>query len=133
MSNSNKNGVLITLPVFEADDHGCTFGDLLGDPEARKALSLGLAILNSVEAQRCLEHSEDAHERPALSGVVKQIERVPAIRERLARRDVGSDRLKMALGTAVRLVMEGRGWRRTGRKTAVGVGEFFSRAERYER
>jgi hypothetical protein len=118
MSNIDRDFVPINLQVFETDDHGCTFGDILRDPDARKALSLGLAIINSAEAQRRL---------------VNQIERVPAVRERLARRNTDADRLKMALGTAVRIVMERRGWRRTGRKSAVGVGEFFSRAERYER
>lgn len=131
MSQIDKEAVPINLQVFEADDHGGTFGDILR--EARNELSAGLKVMNGAEAQRRMEYSELDHERPAIAGLIKELERVDLIRQCLAHRDTRADRLKMALGTAARIVMQGRGWRKTGRKTAVGVGEFFSKAERYER
>lgn len=118
------------LGVFEADKHGRTYQDVL--TECRKELAAGLSVMNSARAQLRMEDSELHHDRPAISGVVKELEEVPGIREVLKKGGTRADRLKMALGTAARLVMEGRGWKKLGKKTAVGVGEFFTRAERYE-
>lgn len=42
-------------------------------------------------------------------------------------------RFRQAAGAATRMVMEGNGWKKTGRKGSVGVGKHFNKAERYER
>jgi hypothetical protein len=76
---------------------------------------------------------------------------VPAIDQFLATlRSQQSKRLRQAIGVVVRMIMEQRGWRKTGRKGSLGVraaktGQpsalhnsgglafWFIRAERYER
>lgn len=120
----------MNLAVFEADGHGRTYGDVL--TAMRKELSAGLAVMNSAHAQLRMEDAERHFERPAITGVVLELEAIPAVRDILRKGDGRAERLKMALGAAARIVMEHRGWKKLGRKTAVGVGEFFKRAERYE-
>lgn len=97
-----------------------------------------------------MEESEIHHDRPPLSGVVRELESHPAISRSLA--DIHtqrSKRLRQAVGVVVRMIMQARGWRKTGRKGSLGVraaghhsapGQnigglafWFIRAERYER
>jgi hypothetical protein len=85
-----------------------------------------------------------------LAGVVRELEAEPAIDEFLSvvhtRR---STRLRQAIGVLVRIIMEQRGWQKTGKKGSLGVRAakatrtpshntgglafWFIRAERYER
>ncbi|MFO7695645.1 MAG: hypothetical protein R6X16_00620, partial [Anaerolineae bacterium] len=58
---------------------------------------------------------------PALAGVLKELEGESFVQNYFARRTPQeSRRVKQALGVLVRLHMEARGWRTTGRKGALG-------------
>jgi hypothetical protein len=97
-----------------------------------------------------MEESEIHHDRPPLSGVVRELESHPAIDRSLA--DIHthrSKRLRQAVGVVVRMIMQAKGWRKTGRKGSLGVRTYkngrapnhntgglafwFIRAERYRR
>jgi hypothetical protein len=101
-----------------------------------------------------MEESEVHHNRPPLAGVVRELESVKEVDRFLASQHPRrTKRLRQAVGVVVRMIMEGRGWRRTGKKGSLGVraareprtakpGSYhntgglafwFLRAERYER
>jgi hypothetical protein len=141
----------ITRQQFLEDRQGRTFTDVLNDPE--QPFDQMLDFFNSAYRQRRMEESEVHHNRPPLAGVVRELESVAAIDRFLAtmhpRR---TKRLRQAVGVVVRMIMELRGWQRTGKKGSLGVrasrGDhsarpgayhntgglafWFLRAERYE-
>jgi hypothetical protein len=101
-----------------------------------------------------MEDAELHHDRPALAGVVRELEANPTIDRFLNSTDLRrTKRFRQAVGVLVRMTMERRGWRRTGRKGSMGVRAssrqsdagsqarhntgglafWFLRAERYER
>ena len=97
-----------------------------------------------------MEESELHHDRSPLAGVVRELESQPAIDGFLSEVHTRrSTRLRQAIGVLVRIIMEQRGWRKTGRKGSLGVRAaeatgapthntgglafWFIRAERYER
>jgi hypothetical protein len=113
-----------------------------------------LAFFCDPVRQRRMEDSEIHHDRPALAGVVRELESEPAVDRFLASRDPRrAKRLRQAIGVVVRIVMEQRGWKKTGKKGSLGVRApvakgtrtpgvyhntgglafWFLRAERYER
>ena len=144
--------VRITRKRFLEDRQGRTFSDVLDDPE--QPFDEVLGFFNDLDRQRRMEESETHHDRPALAGVVRELEAQPAIDRFLAsghpRR---TKRLRQAVGVVVRIIMEQRAWRKTGRKGSLGVRTkvakgtktpgvyhntgglafWFLRAERYER
>lgn len=105
----------------------------------------GLVHLAELTNLRCLYL-----DRSPLAGVVREFESQPAVDRFLsgvhARR---STRLRQAVGVLVRMIMERRGWQKTGRKGSLGLRAagvegtpthntgglafWFVRAERYER
>lgn len=137
---------------FTEDRQGRTFADVLDDPE--QPFDDVLAFFDDAERQRRMEDAETHHDRAALSGVVRELEAHPAIDQFLGSKDPRrTKRLRQAVGVVVRIIMEQRGWKKTGRKGSLGVranvvrGEktpgayhntgglafWFLRAERYER
>jgi hypothetical protein len=85
-----------------------------------------------------------------LAGVVRELESAPAIDRFLAGVQIRrNNRFRQAVGVLVRMIMERRGWRKTGKKGSLGVRAakapevaahnsgglafWFIRAERYER
>jgi hypothetical protein len=144
--------VRITRKRFLEDRQGRTFSDVLDDPE--QPFDEVLAFFNDLDRQRRMEESETHHDRPALAGVVRELEAQPAIDRFLASEHPRrTKRLRQAVGVVVRIIMEQRGWRKTGRKGSLGVRAkvtkgtktpgayhntgglafWFLRAERYER
>jgi hypothetical protein len=138
----------ITLGQFRADRHGKTFADVLDDPNI--PFHKALEFFNDPARQQRMEDSEIHHDRPPLAGVVRELESIAVIRNFLGsmqRRQ--SARLRQAIGVLVRMIMERRGWRRTGKKGSLGVrgspdsrtpyhntgglALWFIRAERYRR
>jgi hypothetical protein len=134
------------------DRQGRTFADVLNDSE--QPLDSVLAFFNDKERQRRMEESEIHHDRPALAGVVRELEALEAVDRFLASQHPRrTKRLRQVVGVVVRMIMEQRGWRKTGRKGSLGVrapvsgrtnrpGSYhntgglafwFLRAERYER
>lgn len=112
--------VKITRDKFLQDLQGRTFSDVLKDTE--QPFNAVLEFFNDNNRQRRMEESEIHHDRPPLAGVVRELESYPAIDRILA--DIQtqrSKRLRQAIGVVVRMIMEERGWRKTGRKGSLGV------------
>jgi hypothetical protein len=142
--------VSIGREEFFADRQGRTFADVLNDPEG--VFDQVLAFFNQEDRQRRMEESEIHHDRPALAGVVRELEALPGVDQFLAsKHPQRSKRLRQAIGVVVRIIMERRGWRKTGKKGSLGVRAtltsastpgayhntgglafWFLRAERYE-
>ncbi len=138
--------ITLTREKFLEDLQGRTFSDVLNDPEQPFEAVLG--FFNDENRQRRMEESEIHHDRPPLAGVVRELESHPAIDPILADTHTQrSKRLRQAVGVVVRMIMEARGWQKTGRKGSLGVRDgkksselnhntgglafWFIRAERY--
>jgi len=92
-----------------------------------------LAFFDDADRQRRMIESEIHHQRPALAGIVLELEEREDVRQLF--RNYPSDtstRFRQAIGVVVRIVMEAQGWRRTGRKGSLGLAVVFKRAERFE-
>ncbi len=138
----------VTRDDFLEDRQGKTFADVVNDPE--QPFNNVLEFFDDAGRQRRLEESELHHDRSPLAGVVRELESQPAVDRFLAgahaRRNT---RLRQAIGVLVRMIMERRGWHKTGRKGSLGVRAagaarrtahntgglafWFVRAERYGR
>ena len=96
-----------------------------------------------------MEESETHHDRAPMAGVVRELESLPGINKFLGTVQAQrNQRLRQAIGVLVRMIMERRGWRKTGKKGSLGVRSaampgtpnhntgglafWFLRAERYE-
>ena len=145
------HSVQVTRKEFLKDRQGRTFSDVLEDAE--QPFDDVLAFFDNTERQRRMEEAEIHHDRAALSGVVRELESQPAIDRFLGVQDPRrTKRLRQAIGVVVRMIMEQRGWKKTGRKGSLGVRAtvargtktpgayhntgglafWFLRAERYE-
>lgn len=138
----------VTRNDFLGDRQGKTFTDVVDDPD--QLFDVVLEFFSDANRQRRMEESELHHDRAALAGVVRELESQPAIDRFLAGVDARrSTRLRQAIGVLVRMIMERRGWQKTGRKGSLGVRAteaaptavhnsgglafWFIRAERYKR
>jgi len=144
--------VIITRHDFLQDRQGRTFADVLNDAE--QPFDEVLDFFNEEDRQRRMDESETHHDRPPLAGVVRELESQPAVDEFLSSKHPRrTKRLRQAVGVVARIIMERRGWKKTGRKGSLGVRAtiargtatpgayhntgglafWFLRAERYER
>jgi hypothetical protein len=144
--------IRITRKDFLEDRQGRTFADVLNDDG--QPFNEVLAFFNDKDHQRRMEESEIHHDRPALAGVVRELESLAPVDQFLGTQHPRrTKRLRQVVGVIVRLIMEGRGWQKTGRKGSLGVRAtisgstsrpgtyhntgglafWFLRAERYER
>ena len=140
--------VSMTRKEFLKDRQGRTFADVLNDPE--QPFDEVLAFFSDGDRQRRMEESETHHDRAPLAGVVRELETQPGIHQFLAGVHAGqTKRFRQAIGVATRMIMERRGWKKTGKKGSLGVRAetssewpahntgglalWFVRAERYER
>jgi hypothetical protein len=139
----------VSRKVFVEDSQGRTFADVLKDPE--QPLDAVFAFFSSPDRQRRMEDSEIHHDRPPLAGVVRELEAEPAINAFLTEIHTNrSKRLRQCVGVVVRMIMQDRGWKKTGRQGSLGVRAgktnapspahntgglafWFQRGERYER
>jgi hypothetical protein len=137
----------ISREEFLGDRQGRTYVDVLHDPQG--TLDEVLAFFSDEGRQRRMEESEKHHDRAPLAGVVRELESQPAI-DHIFSGDPSGDtkRLRQAIGVVVRIIMERRGWKKTGKKGSLGVRTskvpgmsshnsgglvlWFVRAERYE-
>ena len=111
---------LVNRKSFLQDPQGRTFADVLNDDQ--QPFDLVLAFFNDENRQRRMEESETHHDRAPLAGVVRELESQPTIGRFLATQDDRrTKRLRQAVGVVVRMIMEGRGWQKTGRKGSLGV------------
>jgi hypothetical protein len=121
--------VRVTREKFLEDPQGRTFSDVLDDPE--QPFDEVLAFFSAPDRQRRMEDSEIHHNRPALAGVVRELESQPAIDRFLATEDPRrAKRLRQAVGVVVRMVMQQRGWKKTGRKGSLGVRAHIAKGTR---
>lgn len=138
----------VTRKEFLDDRQGSRFADVAND--SMQPFDSVLEFFSDADRQRRMEDSELHHDRAPLAGVVRELESLPEIDRFLAgahaRRNA---RFRQAIGVLVRMIMERRGWRKTGRKGSLGVRAateeakpahntgglafWFIRAERYER
>jgi hypothetical protein len=140
--------VRVMRTEFLGDRQARTFSDVVNDPE--QPFDIVLEFFNNADRQRRMEESELHHDRSPLAGVVRELESQPAIDQFLAGAQVRRNtRFRQAIGVLVRMIMERRGWQKTGRKGSLGVRAtgaartpahntgglafWFIRAERYER
>lgn len=141
--------IRITRQSFLRDRQGRTFADVLDDQE--QPIDVVLDFFNDADRQRRMEESEIHHDRSPLAGVVRELESLPAVDQFLSEIHTHrSKRFRQAIGVLVRMIMESRGWRKTGRKGSLGVRAaatetpsprhnigglafWFIRGERYER
>lgn len=138
----------VTRFSFLKDRQGMKFADVLNDPE--QPFDAVLEFFNDDDRQRRMEEAELHHDRSPLAGVVRELESQPAINEFLTEANArGSMRFRQAVGVLVRIIMEHRGWQKTGKKGSLGVRAtkakdtpahntgglafWFVRAERYQR
>jgi hypothetical protein len=143
--------VTITKDDFVNDRQGRTFADVLENPD--QPFDELLVFFSDENRQRRMEEAETHHDRPALAGVVRELESQPDLDGFLATAEPRyAKRFRQSVGVLVRMIMESRGWRKTGRKGSLGVRTktdaqtksvgtshntgglafWFLRAERYE-
>lgn len=138
----------VTREQFLEDRIGRAFADVANDPE--QPFAEVLAFFNDPDRQLRMEDSEIHHDRPPLAGVVRELESLPAVDNFLSSSHTRRNtRLRQAIGALVGIIMQHRGWRKTGRKGSLGVRAkptgspsahhnngglafWFIRAERYE-
>jgi hypothetical protein len=142
--------VVVRPHDFVADRQGKTFADVVNDPD--QPLKEVLEFLSDEARQRRMEEAEIHHDRPPMAGVVRELESQPAISAFFSLQSPHrSKRLRQAIGVVVRMIMERRGWKKTGKKGSLGVRAsrkadasgtnhntgglafWFLRAERYKR
>ncbi len=151
MSKTTKqpsSHVIITREAFLNEPQGRTFSDVFSDESC--PFSEVLEFFNDKARQCRMEESEIHHDRAPLAGVVRELEANPAVNRFLSEvHTKQTTRFRQAVGMLVRMIMESRGWRKTGRKGSLGVRAkasprtprhntgglafWFIRAERYER
>ena len=139
--------VRITHQRFLDDRQGRTFSDVACGAEF--PFDELLQFFNDAQRQRRMEESEIHHDRAPLAGVVRELEAQPAINDFLSGvHNQKTKRFRQAIGVLVRMIMQRRGWRKTGKKGSLGVRAtahneapdhnsgglafWFVRAERYE-
>ena len=121
--------VCLTRKAFAEDRQGRTFSDVLEDSE--QPFDDVLTFFNDGERQRRMEEAEIHHDRPALSGVIRELEAQPGINRFLGTKDPRrTKRLRQAVGVVVRIIMEQRGWTKTGKKGSLGVRAPVARGTR---
>ncbi len=134
---------------FAQDTQGRRYADVLKQDLFQSIL----IFFDDPDRQRRMVESELHHDRPALAGVVKELEDREDLNEFLATNPGHiTTRFRQAIGVVVRVIMENKGWRKTGRKGSLGVrtktkdaspmkgattntgglSVWFTRAERYE-
>jgi hypothetical protein len=112
--------IVLTRQQFLEDRQGRTFADVLNDPD--QPFDQVLAFFNSADRQRRMEESEIHHNRPPLAGVVRELESIAEVDRFLASQHPRrTKRLRQAVGVVVRMMMERRGWKKTGKKGSLGV------------
>jgi len=141
----------VTVPDFMADSTGRRLAEVTRDP--RIDFKIVTDFLSDSERQKRLCDSEIHHDRPALAGVVLELERVPDVDSFFRGCDShDTRRFRQAVGVAVKIVMEKLGWTKRGLKGSLGrrkkvapgtttpgayynssgLSHWFTQAERYE-
>jgi len=116
---------------FLTDGSGRNFRGVVEDPLAD--FGAWLDFFNDAARQERMTEAEAVHNRPALAGVVAELESHPAFATYLAQDDPRNTyRGRQAVGVIVRMIMERLGWHKTGRRGSLPMAHWFTRAERYK-
>ena len=114
---------------FRQDAQGRRYADVLRLP----GFDHVLAFFDDRGRQRRMIESEQHHDRPALAGVVKELEpdeRIKKLYEGLSAKE--AIRFRQAVGVIVRIVMAKHDWNPTRiRGSLKGLSKWFTRTERY--
>jgi hypothetical protein len=114
---------------FRQDDQGRRYADVL----AMAGFDHVLSFFDDRGRQRRMLESEQHHDRPALAGVVRELEldvKIKKFYDGLSPKE--AVRFRQAVGVIVRIVMVKAGWNQTGlRGSLKGLSKWFSRSERY--
>jgi len=106
----------VTKKEFLDDPTGAKFTDVVNNPKID--FQAWLDFFGNPTRQQRMEDSEVHHLRPALAGVIRELENTPCFEEYLKKPD--SQRGRQAIGVLVRMTMAKRGWKSTGRKGSLG-------------
>jgi hypothetical protein len=136
---------------FAQDPQGRRFADVMSD--TRINFNAVLDFFEDPTRQRRMIESELHHGRPALAGIIKELEAQPDVEVFLKNHDAHTTiRFRQAVGVIVKIIMKSHGWKTTGRKGSLGtrakvptrtatpgayrndsgLAVWFTRAERYE-
>jgi len=136
---------------FAQDQQGRRFSDVMSDP--RIDFAKVLDFFDNSDRQRRMVESEKFHDRPALAGVIKELEEQLYVKAFFENNDGHTTRrFRQAVGVIGRIIMENQGWKTTGRTGSLGtrvkvpagtttpgayhntggLSAWFTRAERYE-
>ena len=111
--------VTITQKNFVQDNQGKKYRDVF---ENKRLSKITLKFFSTPHRQQRMIDAELYHDRPALSGVIKEFECHPDVKQFLSEQDINETRrFKQFVGVVVRLVMEKMGWKKTGRKVSLGA------------
>ena len=103
---------------FAEDKQGRRYADVLKLDLFQSILT----FLDDPDRQRRMVESELHHDRPALAGVVRELEDREDLNVFFATNPGHvTTRFRQAIGLVVRIIMENNGWRKTGRKGSLGV------------
>jgi hypothetical protein len=112
--------VTLTVADFLSDPHGRTYSDVVNDP--RIVFDDWLKFFNTDARQQRMMDAEQDHERPALAGVVKELESHSAFSGFLSGRDAHTTtRGRQCIGTLVSIYMQRSKWQKTGIKGSLGT------------
>ena len=111
--------VVITIADFLADSHARRYADVINDP--RIDFAAWLRFFSDPLRQQRLQDAERHFGRPALAGVVQELEAHGAFRVLIRDRD-GTKRHRQTIGVIVKLIMRELGWKTTGKKGFLGGG-----------
>ncbi|MCY2926890.1 MAG: hypothetical protein NT031_15940 [Planctomycetota bacterium] len=131
----SMKAVRLSRAEFLAHPHARHYRDVVEDQRVR--FDDWLEFFNDPGRQLRLQEAEMHHRRPALAGVVRELETHPAFQAVIRLKKDDTWRHRQAIGVIVKLIMEGHGWRRTGVKGFLGgtrpggLSKFFRTAERY--
>lgn len=120
--------VTLTRKKFLEDRQGRTFADVANDRE--QPFDDVLKFFSDQDRQRRMEDSEVHHDRAPLAGVIRELESLPTINRFLASEHPRrTQRLRQVVGVVVRIIMEHRGWQKTGKKGSLGVRRAVARGD----
>lgn len=148
---------IISIEDFRQDSQGIRFPDVSNKNDKSNngySFQEWLDFFNDPARQKRMEDSETHHDRPALAGVIKELEQHPAFKIFFAGTDSHKTvRARQAIGVLVRIIMERLGWETTGIKGSLGqrkkvepgtttpggyinehgLSKWFTKAERYQK
>jgi len=135
---------MISLEEFLSDEQGKRFIDVIKDQ--RLNFVEIIYFFNCSDIQKRLEDSELNHKRPALAGVIVDLENINTVENFFKKNDAHTTvRFRQAIGVLVKLHMLQNGWTTTNVKGSLGtrdknlqyentegsLSKWFTKAERY--